>query len=87
VDQFGTYGKIATQSDALGRVDGLLAAGAWIYRFEKVRAAESKDVKEATLDLRFTAPIGYEFCTGKICAVPHLRPANTELRGVFANLA
>jgi len=45
----------------------LLAAGAWTYRLLKVRAeaAEPKGLKKVTLDLRFTAPVGYEFCTGK----------------------
>jgi hypothetical protein len=45
----------------------LLAAGAWTYRLVKVRAEEAvpKGLKKVTLDLRFTAPVGYEFCTGK----------------------
>lgn len=52
----------------------LLAAGAWIYRFEKGRAAEAKDIKTVKIDLRFTAPVGYEFCTGKSAKGDDRRP-------------
>ncbi len=43
----------------------LIAAGAWTYRLLKAEPAKPGNVHKVTLDLRFTAPIGYEFCTGK----------------------
>jgi hypothetical protein len=43
----------------------LLAAGTWIYRFARKRSAEDRNIKTVKLDLRFTAPIGYDVRTGK----------------------
>jgi hypothetical protein len=43
----------------------LIAAGAWTYRVVKPETPKHDNLKKVTLDLRFTAPIGYEFCTGK----------------------
>jgi hypothetical protein len=43
----------------------LSAAGAWTYRLVKSETPKHDNLKKVTLDLRFTAPIGYEFCTGK----------------------
>jgi hypothetical protein len=42
-----------------------IASCAWIYRFTQTSTANPDHAKEVVLDLRFTAPIGYEFCAGK----------------------
>lgn len=42
-----------------------VAIGAWVYRFLHTSKPDPKPGKEVVVDLRFTAPIGYEFCAGK----------------------
>jgi hypothetical protein len=42
-----------------------VAIAAWVYRFAHTRKPGPDQAKDVVIDLRFTAPIGYEFCAGK----------------------